>query len=137
MQAAAARLLVAVSPLSRPVVSAILAECEVDYVWTFEEGEAALSRQRYSHVIVGYYFAESRMFDFAQLVRRAQPEAKVLCIKGSGRPLEPRMRDGLAISVRALGCEGFVDLTAGEIPEEFQRLFNEVLARCRAAKSAV
>lgn len=97
-----------------------------------ERGVRCLRARSYSHVIVGYLFAESRMFEFAHAVREQQPHAKVLCIKGAGRPLDEQTRRGLDFAVRSLGCDCIVDLTGGEMPEDALPVFNEILRRCRA-----
>ena len=94
-----------------------------------EEAREALRRVAYTHVIVGYLFAESRMFDFAQEVRERQPGARVLCVKCGGRSLSVELRSGLNTAALQLGCEGFFDLSVGDRPDTFDRIFNEILTR--------
>ena len=94
----------------------------------FEEGVSALKRGAYTDVVVGYLFAESRMFEFVREVRAIQPAARVLCVKAGGRSLGADVRSGLNEAARQLGCEGFFDLTAGELPEGFNRAFEQLLA---------
>jgi hypothetical protein len=88
-----------------------------------------LRRASYTHVIIGYLFAESHMFDFAQEVRERQPAARVLCVKAAGRSLRAKLRSGLNTAALQLGCEGFFDLSIGDRPETFDRVFEEILAR--------
>ena len=121
--------LIATTHRARPALARSLEGCPVDFVCTLEGGLAALERASYSHVVIGYLFAESRMFDFAQEVRRAQPAARVLCVKASGRTLSAKMRSGLDTAVRHLGGEGFFDLSAGDKPGTFDRVFNDIVAR--------
>jgi hypothetical protein len=126
------RILVAAMQAGQQVLASILSGCDADFAATFEEGMQQLKLHRYSHVVVGYFFAESHMFEFAQAVRELQPQAKVLCVKGAGRPLDDAARRGLDYALRSLGCEAFIDLTGGEIPETALPIFNDILRRCRA-----
>ena len=121
------RVLVATAPQARDELAGILERCPIEFACSIEAGIDALRRQAYSHVVVGYLFAESHMFEFAQKVRELQPGARVLCVKAAGRPLGPEVRAGLDAAAREIGCEGFFDLTAGDIPETFNRVFNEIL----------
>jgi hypothetical protein len=127
----AAGVLVAADQAGRQILASILADCDTDFAATFDEGVQHLKRRRYTHVVVGYLFAESHMFEFARAARELQPYARVLCVKGAGRALDEQARRGLNYALRSLGCDGFVDLTAGEIPEDALPLFNEILHRCR------
>lgn len=126
------RILVAAVQAGQQVLASILAGCEADFAATFEEGMQQLKLHSYSHVIVGYFFAESHMFEFAQAVRELQPQAKILCVKGAGRPLDDAARRGLDYALKSLGCEAFIDLTGGEIPETALPIFNEILRHCSA-----
>jgi hypothetical protein len=123
------RLLIATTPGARERLAVTLAGCPVDFVSAFREGVECLKRDAYSHVIVGYLFAESHMFDFAQEVHQRQPDARVLCVKASGRSLGATTRAGLNTAALQLGCEGFFDLTVADRPESFDRIFNDILAR--------
>jgi len=123
------RVLVATAPVARQRLGDILAHCPVEFACSFREGIDALRRSAYSHVVIGSLFADSQMFEFAQAVRQAQPSARIICVKAAGRALGPDVRRGLDAAVRELGCEGFFDLTAGEVPETFNEAFNQVLAR--------
>jgi hypothetical protein len=131
------RVLVAAAPAGRSIVASILAGCDTDFAATFAEGVQHLKLRKYSHVIVGYLFAESHMFEFAQAARELQPQAKVLCVKSAGRALDEQSRRGMDYALRSLGCEAFVDLTGGEIPEEALPTFNDILRRCRAQAAAL
>jgi hypothetical protein len=133
---ASCRVLVATMPETQEVLKALLSDCDLDFVSSFAAGEAALRKVRYGCIVVGYSFAESRMFDFAQCARRLQPEAKVVCVKGVGAPLDPVVRARVSLSIEAIGAAGLLDLTGGEIPEQFRHLFNEILSRCRSARRA-
>ena len=126
------RILVAAVQPAQDVLASILAGCDTDFVASFEEGVRQLELRSYSHVIVGYFFAESHMFEFAQAVLRLQPQAKILCVKSGGRALDERAKRGLDFALRSLGCEGFIDLTAGEVPESALPIFNDILRHCRA-----
>ena len=94
-----------------------------------DEGREALQRCSYTHVIIGYLFAESHMFDFAQEVRERQPAARVLCVKAAGHSLRAKMRVGLNTAALELGCEGFFDSSIGDRPDAFDRVFRDILAR--------
>src|SRR5205085_11702020 len=106
-----------------------LAGCPVEFVCSMDEGREALQRVSYTHVIIGYLFAESHMFDFAHEVRSRQPSARVLCVKAAGRSLRAKMRIGLNTAALQLGCEGFFDLTVGDRPDAFDRVFKDILER--------
>lgn len=129
------RVLIATTAAARPGLARSLQGCPVDFACTLDEGLAALERAAYSHVVIGYLFDESHMFEFAQEVRRLQPAAHVLCVKAAGRSLGAKMRSGLNTAVRHLGCEGFFDLSRGDKPELFDRVFSDILA-CFAPPSA-
>jgi len=126
-----ARVLVAVAPAAKALVEHHLAGCPLDFAATVEEGERLLAANRYTDVLIGHLFAESRMFEFAAMVRAHQPEARVICVKGAGPPYSAAQRAAIDLSVRELGCECFVDLTAGEIPQHQRSVFDELLAACR------
>ena len=123
------RVLIATTSHFRDALTRGLAACPVQFVCTMDEGREALRRASYTHVIVGYLFAESRMFDFAQEVRERQPAARVLCVKCGGRALGAELRSGLNTAALQLGCEGFFDLSGGDRPDTFDRAFNEILTR--------
>ena len=122
--------LVAAVPTAQAVVERLLAGCPLDFVSSMEEGERRLRENRYSYVVIGHLFAESRMFEFAKIVRARQPWAWVLCVKGAGRPIDDEQRAAIDLSVRQLGCEGFVDLTV-ELPDTHVSLVNDLLRGCR------
>ena len=127
-RAPALKVLVATSHRGHAEVARIVAGCPVELAGTLEEGEQALRRHAYSHVVIGYFFAGSRMLDFAREVRRLQPAARLLCVKAAGGPLRPDVRTGLDAAIVELGGEGFFDLTAGETPGAFPGAFDEILA---------
>jgi hypothetical protein len=126
------KVLVAIAPAARERVEKILRGCPVTFATSMEEGERALRARQYSHVIVGYLFADSQMFEFARQARLLAPSARVICVKAAGRALGADVRGGLDAAAVELGCEGFFDLTAGELPEAFNRVFGEVLGYFRA-----
>ncbi|HYY60249.1 MAG TPA: hypothetical protein VE756_02565 [Burkholderiales bacterium] len=123
------RVLIATTSQFRDALALALAGCPVEFACTMDEGREALRRVAYTHVIIGYLFAESHMFDFALEVRSRQPDARVLCVKAAGRSLRTRVRSGLNAAAVQLGCEGFFDLSAGDRPDSFDRVFNEILTR--------
>ena len=123
------RVLIATTSQFRDALARALAGCPVDFACTMEEGREALRRAAYTHVIIGYLFAESHMFDFAHEVRARQPAARVLCVKAAGHSLRAKMRVGLNTAALELGCEGFFDLSIGDRPDAFDRVFKEILAR--------
>jgi hypothetical protein len=131
------RVLVATAPSARRQLGDILAHCPVEFACSFHEGLQALERRSYSHVVIGSLFADSQMFEFARAVRDAQPSARVICVKGAGRSLGCEVRRGLDAAVRELGCEGFFDLTAGDVPETFNEVFSQVLARFALDKEQI
>jgi hypothetical protein len=122
------KVLVATSRRARDAVAGIVRDCPVEFVFSIEEGARALEAGRYSHVVIGYLFADSQMFEFARQTRQLRPEARVICVKAAGRALGKEVRAGLDAAAVELGCEGFFDLTAGELPESFNRVFNEIIA---------
>jgi hypothetical protein len=123
------RVLVATSPGVRDAIAPILSGCPVEFACDMAEGLRALAGAPFTHVVVGYLFAESQMFEFVRHVRAKQPAARVVCVKAVGRKLSPGTRAGLHEAARALGCEGFFDLTAGDVPEAlFRSTFEQVVA---------
>ena len=123
------RVLIATTSQFRDALARALAGCPVQFACTMEEGRDALRRASYTHIIIGYLFAESRMFEFAQEVRERQPGARVLCVKCGGRSLRAELRSGLNTAALQLGCEGFFDLSGGDRPDTFDRIFSEILTR--------
>ena len=130
------RVLIATTSQFRDALARALASCPVDFVCSMNEGREALQRASYTHVIVGYLFAESHMFDFAEEVRERQPAARVLCVKAAGRSLRANLRSGLNTAALQLGCEGFFDLSIGDRPDTFDRVFKDILARFPVPYSA-
>jgi hypothetical protein len=126
-EAAVHRVLVALAPAAHQRVAKILQRCPVEFATSMEDGERALRTRSYSHVIIGYLFADSQMFEFARQARLLAPTARVICVKAAGRALGPDVRSGLDAAAVELGCEGFFDLTSGDLPESFNRVFSEVL----------
>jgi len=123
------RVLIATTSQFRDALGRALGGCPVQFACTMDEGREALQRVAYTHAIIGYLFAESRMFDFAQEVRARQPAARVLCVKCGGRSLRVELRSGLNTAALQLGCEGFFDLSSGDRPDTFDRVFGEILTR--------
>ena len=130
------RVLIATTSQFRDALARALAGCPVDFVCSMNEGRQALHRGSYTHVIIGYLFAESHMFDFAQEVRQRQPAARVLCVKAAGRSLRANLRSGLNTAALQLGCEGFFDLSIGDRPETFDHVFKDILAHFPVPSSA-
>jgi hypothetical protein len=130
------RVLIATTSQFRDALARALAGCPVEFACSMSEGREALHRGSYTHVIIGYLFAESHMFDFAQEVRARQPAARVLCVKAAGHSLRANLRSGLNIAALQLGCEGFFDLSIGDRPDAFDRVFKEILARFPAPAAA-
>ena len=130
------RVLIATTSQFRDALARALAGCPVDFVCSMNEGREALHRVTYTHVIIGYLFAESHMFDFAQEVRHRQPAARVLCVKAAGRSLRANLRTGLNTAALQLGCEGFFDLSIGDRTDTFDRVFKEILAHFPMPSSA-
>lgn len=125
------RVLMAVSPFARDILTRLLERYPVDFACTLADGDAALQKNTYSHIVIGYLFADSHMFEFAQHTRGAQPGARVLCVKAAGRALGDEVRSGLHAAARELGCEGFFDLSAGGHPGNFDRVFDQILTYFR------
>jgi hypothetical protein len=131
------RVLVATAPEARRQLGGILAHCPVEFACSFPEGLDALRRTPFSHVVIGSLFADSQMFEFARAVREAQPSARVICVKAAGRSLGTDVRRGLDAAVRELGCEGFFDLTVGDMPGTFNDVFSQVLARFKLEEDQI
>ena len=131
------RVLIATTSRFRDGLARALGGCPVQFACTMDEGREALHGALYTHVIVGYLFAESRMFDFAQEVRERQPGARVLCVKAGGRSLRDELRSGLNTAAVQLGCEGFFDLSSGDRLDTFDRVFGEILTRFPMPSSSV
>lgn len=129
------RVLMAVSPFARDMLSRLLQRYSIDFACTLAEGDAALQKTAYTHILVGYLFADSHMFEFAQHARERQPAARVLCVKAAGRALGDDVRSGLHAAARELGCEGFFDLSAADAPQ-FDRVLGEILSHFRPEERA-
>lgn len=125
------RVMVAVVTSAQPLIQRLLSECPLDFASSFEHGEQLLQENRYSDILIGHLFAESRMFDFATVARGRQPWARVLCVKGAGPPLSDQRRSAIDMAVKEIGCEGFFDLTSQELPEGYTSIFNDILRECR------
>lgn len=124
------RVLVATNPPVRDAIAPILAGCPVEFACDMAAARHAVATGEYTHVVVGYLFAESHMFEFARHVRAVQPDAGVVCVKAVGRRLSQSTRSGLHEAAVALGCRGFFDITAGDVPEAMLRsTFAELLAQ--------
>lgn len=118
-------------PTAQALVERHLAGCPLHFAATLAEGERLLAAHRYTDVLVGHLFAESRMFEFAAMVRARQPQARVICVKAAGPPFNAAQRAAIDLSVRELGCECFMDLTAEEIPDRQRSVFDDLLRACR------
>lgn len=105
------RALVAVSPAGQPAVRAHLQGLDADFVTTYPEAAAALTRRHYPVVIVGLHFAESHMLDMIQLARELEPSARIVAVTGSGRRPGERGLAGVQMVLEALGVEGLLDLS--------------------------
>jgi hypothetical protein len=75
-------------------------------------------------------FAESQMFEFVHEVKKYQPAARVLGVRGLGVPLSDEVRSGLHTALQTVGAEGFVDLTRGELSAWEREALREMRARC-------
>lgn len=62
-------------------------------------------------IVCSVRFDESRMFDFLQTLRQAQPTrpAKVICLRASPVPLAPATRHAIEKALEALGIPTFID----------------------------
>lgn len=114
------KILVADTPEADRRLSAILSGCDLVFVRTLEQAERAIEGTQFDLVLVSVHFDESRMFDF---LRHLQATGKhgncpVVCTR-SYRFVSPAIStDGLEITVRALGCSLFLDLT--KYPDDAQ-----------------
>lgn len=125
------RVLVAVVSSAQPLIQRLMSECPLDFASSFEHGEQLVQENRYSDILIGHLFAESRMFEFAMVVRDGQPWARVVCVKGAGPALSAERRSAIDLAVKEIGCEGFVDLTSQELPGDHISLINDILRECR------
>ena len=114
---AGGRILVAVSPAGQPVVRAMLRGREADFVTSYAEAAATLTRRHYAVVVVGLHFGDSRMLDMIRLVHEIEPAARVVAVMGSETRLGAAALAGVQTALGTLGVEGLVDLThAGREP---------------------
>lgn len=130
MAAPATRVLVAVSQSGYAMAKKLLRGCDADIVTSFEEGTRALERTAYAYVVIGLLFAESHMFEFVQEVKRCQPAARVLGVRGLGAPLTEQARSGLHAALQTVGADGLVDFTRRELSDWEQQALFEMRARC-------
>jgi hypothetical protein len=130
MTAPAPRVLVAVSQSGYGIATKLLAGCDADIVTSFAQGTQALARNPYAYVLIGVLFAESQMFEFVHEVKKYQPAARVLGVRGLGVPLSEEARLGLAAALQTVGAEGLVDLTRGELSAWEQQALAEMRTRC-------
>jgi hypothetical protein len=87
-------------------------------VETFEEAALALSQERFSLVIVGVYFADSRMFELLSFARgslanRATP---IVCVLGIRGDLAPGLIRSVANTVNSM--EGCVFYNLAAVPDD-------------------
>lgn len=130
MTAPAPRVLVAVSHQGYGLAEKMLAGCDVDIVTSFDAGTQALAARVYGYVLVGVLFADSHMFEFVHEVKRTQPAARVLAVRGLGAPLSEEARFGLHAALQTVGAEGLVDLTRRELSAWERAALGELRSRC-------
>ena len=130
MTAPAPRVLVAVSQAGYGIATKLLSGCDADIVTSFNQGTQALARIPYAYVLVGMLFAESQMFEFVHEVKKYQPAARVLGVRGLGVPLNDEVRSGLHTALQTVGADGLVDLTRGELSAWEREALLEMRERC-------
>jgi DNA-binding response OmpR family regulator len=81
------------------------------HVRTMRDAHAALEGGRFSMVVVGVYFDDSRMFDLVRAVRNDEihNEVPIICVRGSPGFTAVTTRT-LEMAVTALSADAFVDL---------------------------
>lgn len=107
------KILVADTPEADRRLSAILSGYELVFVRTLEQAERSVRQAQFDLILVSVHFDESRMFDFLRHLQANGTHGKcpVVCTR-SYRFMSPAITtDGLEITVKALGCSLFLDLT--------------------------
>jgi len=91
--------------------AAALAGWPLAYVRTMREAHALLEHQRFSLVVIGVYFDDSRMFDLVRFIRNddIHNEVPIVCVRGSPGFTAVTTRT-LEMAVKALSADAFVDL---------------------------
>ena len=130
MTAPAPRVLVAVSQAGYGIAKKLLSGCDADIVTSFNQGTQALARYPYAYVLIGVLFAESQMFEFVHEVKKFQPTARVLGVRGLGAPLSDEARLGLHAALQTVGADGLLDLTRRELSAWEQQALLEMRSRC-------
>jgi CheY-like chemotaxis protein len=114
------KILVADTPEADRRLSAVLSGYDLVFVRTLEQAERAIEGTQFDLVLVSVHFDESRMFDFLRHLqaRGTHTSSPVACTR-SYRFVSPAIStDGLEITVKALGCSLFLDLT--KYPDDAQ-----------------
>ena len=91
--------------------AAALAGWPLVFVRTMPEAHAVLERERFSLVVIGVYFDDSRMFDLVRFIRNddIHNEVPIVCVRGSPGFTAVTTRT-LEMAVKALSADAFVDL---------------------------
>lgn len=104
-------ILIAVSPEVRERLAAVLRGHEV--TWADEVRDAM--HGRYDLIVLGSHFAESTALELLEEIKRANPEARLVCMRGLPFPgLGSATMDAFRTASEALGAARVVDLLAYE-----------------------
>lgn len=128
---ASLRILIAGIEESNPRLSAIFDDCDVTFVSTMTEAEAALA-EPYDVMLIAVRFDESRMFDLMRYLKE-NPVSRmpVICYRSSRRSLiaTDLGRQGVELASRALGASDFLDLVTDPDTERANQRFREAVLR--------
>jgi DNA-binding response OmpR family regulator len=105
------KILVADVPQMDARYSAALGGWEIGFVRTMGEARQALAAGRYDLMAIGVYFDDSQMFDLVRALRadRVHRRVPIVCVRGRPGFATVTSRT-LAVTVKALGADEFVDL---------------------------
>jgi len=83
---------------------------DADFVTSFAGGVEALLRKEYSQIVVDLLFADSRMVEFARIVKEQHPSARLVCVSAVGHPLGEAAVSRVNARLQTLGYLGMVNL---------------------------
>ena len=104
------RVLIAASIEAHPRLLRLTQGFDADFVTSFAGGVEALLRKEYSQVVVDLLFADSRMVEFARIVKEQHPSARLVCVSVVGHPLGEAAVSRVNARLQTLGYLGMVNL---------------------------
>ena len=129
------RALIAASLPAQRTLRRLFEGCNADFFDDYDLAAASLRRRNYSVAIVGLQFAESRMLDFVGEVKSTRPNVRVVCVIATRSQLREASRRSSQTVLRAIGVEGLLDFTAGDLSPKDREAVDAILAQCRRTYS--